>query len=429
MLILSLVNREVLYRQIAVSIKQEQVIEDPAFKLPWYQWWVSEQMRKLPAHVLMSLPGGDSDGASAAALYKLWSEIRTAVLAPEPRSINSITDMLIDRDLVSTKDSYEAVLSVKDLVFAVIGMQTMLYQACFDSSCPGGYRIQDEMSGYHGTTRMSLYQSSESSARSFPDFILGFGVMLPAPNYCAYENDDDRLLFDQTKTINPGDISAHVLNKLCGVKFQWVDSLSCHLELDKHSGTLYLYRYPSFCVSSLQELNSRGTGEGGRKSVLHACAFEKNGPLPWASEEDVDGLLQEILLSYRVIFGQSKRSRAVFRKLRPFASIPTCGQDQSLAELCSRKRPSCSVQLVEREEYDLTVHFPHLRSRIAQLSGYASRKKPRSLRRLWQDRRDSPAWLAYWSAILFGLIGLFLVFVQTVFQILQYIDQTRSRDS
>ncbi|KAI0509557.1 hypothetical protein F5B22DRAFT_638016 [Xylaria bambusicola] len=302
------------------------MIGDPAFKLPWYQWWVSEQMRKLPAHVLLGLPGGDSDGASAAVILKIWSEIWRAVLVPEPRSINSIADMLTSRGFVYTKDSYKTVLSIKGLVFA----------------------------------------PWESNTRSLLDFILGFGVMLLTPNYCAYENEDARLLFDQTKIIRPSDISAHVLNKLCGVKFEWVDSLSCHLELDKHSGTLYIYRYPSFCVSRLQEPNSRGARAGGRRSVLHACASEKNRPLPWVCDEDIDGLLQEILLSYRVVFGQSKRSRAVFRKLQPFASIPM-------------------------EEYDLAIHFPHLRSRIAQPNGYASRKKPRSLRRLWQDRRDSPA--------------------------------------
>ncbi|KAI1362001.1 hypothetical protein F5Y08DRAFT_313373 [Xylaria arbuscula] len=346
-------------------------------------------------------------------------------MALELRSINDIADMLINQDLVNTEDSYEAVLSVKDLVFAIIGMQTMLYEARFDPSLPGGRQIADEMGGYHGTARMSLYQSSESSARNLPDLILGFGMMLPPPNYCAHENDDDRQLFHQTKTVNASDIDAHVLSKLCGVRFQWVDSLACHLELDKHSGTLYMYRYPSFCISRLQEPDTTSGRGPGRKSVLHACVFERDGPAPWANEEDVDGLLREILLSYRVIFGQKKRSRALFRKLRPFASTPTRGQDQSLVELCGRKRPDCPVLPVERDEYDLTVHFPHLRSRLAQLSGYASHKKPRSLRRLWRDRRDSPSWVAYWSAILFGLVGLFLVLVQTVVQILQYVDQTQ----
>ncbi|KAI0813656.1 hypothetical protein GGR55DRAFT_687335 [Xylaria sp. FL0064] len=349
---------------------------DPTFELPWYQWWVLEQMSKQPRHLLLALPGHRPNRDSAAAIHVLWGQIQKAVLASTPKSIDSITEMLISHHLVDVEDSYEAILSVKDLVFAVIGLQTMLYQPHFDPHSPQGYRILDEMSGYAGTTRMSLYQPPDSSTMNLPDFLLGFGVMLPPPNYCAYENDDDKQLFSQTMTIGPTDIDAHVLSRLCGVRFQWVDSLACHLELDKHSGTLYIYRYPSFCVSCLQH-HQRCDGEEERqKSSLHACAYEKNGPLAWANEEDVDELLREILLSYR---------------LRPFASVPKHGQDLSLEEMCGRKRFNCPFKLVEREEYDLAIHFPHLRSRIAQLSCYASSKKPRSLRRLWDDRRDSPA--------------------------------------
>ncbi|KAI0912568.1 hypothetical protein F4823DRAFT_622839 [Ustulina deusta] len=369
------------------SVEQRQIIEDPTFDLPWYRWWALEQIRKQPEYLLLSLPD---------------------FLAPGPRSINSTTDMLICHKFVNTEGSYEAILSVKDLVFAIIGLQTMLCQPCFDPGSPGEYRVLDKMSGYRGTTRISFCQSSDSGTRSLPEFLLSFGVMLPPPNYCADDNDDERQLFNQIKTITPDDVDAHVLSRLCGVRFQWVDSLSCHLELGKRSSTLYIYRYPSV-VLRLIEVD-------GQKSTLHPCALAKKGLLPWADEEDVNGVLGEILLSYRVIFGQNKRSRNVFfRKLRPFASVPKHGQDQSLAEICGRKRFKCPFMPAEREEYDSAIHFPP-----------ASNKKPRSLRRLWEDRRDSPAWLAYWSAIVFfGSVGLLLVLIQTLFQILQYVDQVR----
>ncbi len=153
--------------------------------------------------------------------------------------------MLICHKFVNTEGSYEAILSVKDLVFAIIGLQTMLCQPCFDPGSPGEYRVLDKMSGYRGTTRISFCQSSDSGTRSLPEFLLSFGVMLPPPNYCADDNDDERQLFNQIKTITPDDVDAHVLSRLCGVRFQWVDSLSCHLELGKRSSTLYIYRYPS----------------------------------------------------------------------------------------------------------------------------------------------------------------------------------------
>ncbi|TGJ79175.1 hypothetical protein E0Z10_g9593 [Xylaria hypoxylon] len=322
-----------------VTVAQEQTIQDPTFDLPWYQWWVLEQIRKQPERLLQSLPDHRLDKGSTMAIHILWNQIRRSIMAPEPRSIESIASLLISHELVNIEDSYEALLSVKDLVFCIIGLQTMLYQPYFDLNVPGGYRILDEMSGYHGSTRMSMYQSSDSGIRDLPEFLLGFGMMLPPPNYFASDNDDDRQLFNQIKTITPNDIDAHVLSRLCGLKFQWVDSLSCHLELDKHSSTLFIYRYPSFCVSSLQQHKLHDRREG-QKSALHRCASERN-TLPWANEDDVTGMLREILLSYRVIFGQNKRSRSVFRKLRPFASIPNHGQDQSLAEFCGKKRFNC----------------------------------------------------------------------------------------
>ncbi|KAJ8131984.1 hypothetical protein O1611_g1640 [Lasiodiplodia mahajangana] len=408
--------------------EREQMTPDPTFDLPWYSWWVLEQIRKQPSRLLSTIRDYRPNESSTIAIHTLWNRIRHILLAAGPKSVDSIADTLVNRNFVDIESSYEAVLSVKDLVFSIIGLQTMLYQPYFDLNSPGSYQIFDEMSGYQGATRLNLCQSSDSSARDLSDFLLGFGLMLPPSNYCVDGSDDDQQVFNKIKTVIPGDIDAYVLSRLCGVRFQWVDSLSCHLELDKHSGTLFLYRYPSFCVSSIRQYESSNENEG-RKSALHSCAAQRSRPLPWADEESVTGLLREILLSYRVIFGQNRRSRGVFRKLRPFASIPKQGRDQSLAEFCGKKLLKCPFMPIEQQEYDLANDFPHLRSRVAQLSSYASRKKPRSVRRLWRDRRDSPSWLAYWSALAFGLMGLFLVLIQTVFQILQYVESIQDGNS
>lgn len=40
---------------------------------------------------------------------------------------------------------------------------------------------------------------------------------------------------------------------------------------------------------------------------------------------------------------------------------------------------------------------------------------------LWQDKRDSTAWIAFWSVLIFGLVSIFLGVLQTVFQILQFV--------
>jgi len=380
---------------------------------------VRRQVCSQPSRLLLCLPDDklDDDLNWSTHFLPLWNKVRELILLPSPGGIDSITDALVAQGFITLGDDYEALLSARELVFAILGWQTMLYKPDFASYSTGAYNILDEMDGYHGDARICLSQSALSGTKKLPEFLLGFGMMLPPRNYCAMDDTDDRALFSQTKAIRSKDLEAHVLTKVCGIRLRWVDSLSCHLELDRPSGTLYIFRHPSFCLSSLQKHG----GKCGQKSILHQCALERSEYVSWANDEDVTEFLQEILLSYRLIFGQNKKSRAVFRRLQPSAGILE-EQDKVLAQLCGRKRLDCPITLIEREEYELAADFPHLRSKIVRLYGYSLSRKPRSLRQMWRDTRDSTAWVALWSVLIFGSLSLVLGFIQTIFQILQYVD-------
>lgn len=395
-------------------------------ELPWQRWWVLQQVRAQPQRLLRSLPGLDlDDDAGLTTFFAVWNQIREFVLAPGPKSINSIADALLSLGMCSIDNDYDPAQATKDLVFAVLGWQTMLYKPDYSPASLGGYNILNETDAHRGGARLSLNQMKSASNNNLADFLLGFGMMLPPANYCIFDDVDDQALFGRLRTVSCKDLNAHVLAKVCGITIQWVDSPSCHLELDRQSGRLFLYRYPSFCVSSLRQHQGRG-GNDSRRSVLHHCALDTPGPTPWATEEDVTGLLEEILLSYRLIFGQTKRSRIAFRRLQPFARMDPQGHDKLLAQLCGRKRLDWPVAgLVERDEYDLAGDFPHLRSRLVRLSDYAASRKPRSIRQLWGDKRDSTAWLALWSVLVFGSVSVLLALLQTVFQVLQYVDARR----
>ncbi|KAG9254827.1 uncharacterized protein F5Z01DRAFT_681336 [Emericellopsis atlantica] len=393
--------------------------QDPTFAdLPWYRWWLFQQTRSQPQRLFLSLPNMRCDKEAELDTYflPLWNKVKELLLVPEPKTIDGITDTLVQHGILSIKDNYEAYQSAKELVFSILGWQTMLYKPQATSCTTGDFNILDETDKYQGEARLRLSQSSISGKYDLPSFLLGFGMMLPPPQYCAFDDADDRQLFNVTKQIITKELNAHILTKICGIKLRWVDSISCHLELDRHSGTLFLYRYPSFCVSNLQ-LQSP-TAQGG--SAIHRCGLTLPGSLPWATENDVTELLREILLSYRLLFGQSRRSRSLFRKLQPFARIPPEGHDSFLSLICGKKSLNCPIALVEREEYDVAGDFPHLRSRIVRLASYASNKKPRSIRQLWRDKRDSTTWLAFWSVLIIGSVSIVLGLIQTVFQIMQY---------
>lgn len=419
-------------------------VDTPYYDLPWYHKWLRRQVRAQPQWLFFCPPDVnlEDDSAWDAHFLPLWCRIRALILQPGPTSIDAISNTLIVENLVVLKQDYDAMQSVRDLVFSVLGWQTMLYKPDFSSYSSGGYTLLDEMDGCNGESRVCLNQHGLSGRNNLADFLLGFGMMLPPRNHCAMPDPDDQLLFSRTKTILVKDVDAHVLTKVCSVRIQWVDSLSCHLELNKQSGTLHVFRYPSFCLSALKEYRSQTRSDrasgGGGGSVLHRCGLvnHSDAGVPWGSEEDVTALLAEIVLSYRLLFGQSKRSRAAFRRQRPFAKIPPTEHDKILGQLCGRKRPDLFlypsdgevVDLVERDEYDLAGDFPHLRSRLTRLSAYATSRKPRSIRQLWQDKRDSTAWLAFWSVLIFGSVSIVLGLTQTVFQILSYINDIRGND-
>jgi hypothetical protein len=299
-------------------------------------------------------------------------------MVQRPKSIDDIAGTLIGDDILSVNHIYEARLSAKLLVFSILGLQTMLYKPDLTASATGQFCIVDETDGYHGEARLSLSQPPPLSQYDLPKFLRKFGMMLPPGNYCPFKDGYKKRLFERTRAVNPKGLNAHVLTKVCGVRIQWVDSLSCHLELDRESGTLFLYRYPSFCVWNISALGKRGQPE----NAIYRCMLERPGQEPLVSAEDVDGFLHEILLSYRLLFGQSRRSRRVLQRLKPFSGIPREGRDPILSQVCSQKRFGCPFQLDEREEYDLREHFPHLRSRIVRLHKYVSDKKPRSIKQL-----------------------------------------------
>ena len=155
------------------------------------------------------------------------------------------------------------------------------------------------------------------------------------------------------------------------------------------------------------------------KSVIHACSAPYAGARQWATTDEVTQLLNETVLSYRLLFGQNKASRHLFRSLGPFEDTPEDGRDQFLMSLCGKKNFQSTLKVHERESYHLPRDFPILRSRLAILLRHLSNKRPRTWRELWQDNRDSASWLTFWTVLIFGGLGIILALLQAILQIIQ----------
>ncbi len=148
--------------------------------------------------------------------------------------------------------------------------------------------------------------------------------------------------------------------------------------------------------------------------------------MQWASESDISGLLNEILLSYRLLFGQDKEARKLFRSLKPFEDLPKEAHDPLLASLCGRKSFDAFELGEQHMTYRVAHDFPMLRCRLASLKMQLSVSKPRGWGELWRDRRDSAHWFTFWAVIIIGGAGLLLSFLQVVLQIVQVAQSRQS---
>ena len=146
---------------------------------------------------------------------------------------------------------------------------------------------------------------------------------------------------------------------------------------------------------------------------------------------------QEVLLSYRVIFGQNEASRKLFRNEERSAAGQTQPVDPLLDLLCGhvlkRKRQdlptdlwplSCrdpQGHLQEQDVYSTTTDFPTLGPRLLRLQAYSLRQTPSKIRDLWRDFRTPLQWYTFWAVVLFGGLGVCLGTLQTLLAIAQVV--------
>ena len=317
--------------------------------------------------------------------------------------------------LIEEANGKNETLEARSLVFAIIGWQTMLYRPALGTCPPQQLAVIDEQDGYRGQAFMALKQFQGSAKRPLHEFLMGFGILLPPADLCTSTSVEVRKSFTDLRTVEPSSFNAFLLHSIGQFKIKWVDVLSCHLEFDDRAKTIFLFRYPSFCVAC----GNSGMEERSPATVIHAGAAPSSSSRQWACEEDVTEMLLETLLSYRLLFAQDKQARKLYRKLDPFAGVPPEGRDHLLPSLCGRKSFHTPQIPSDQDSYNLQRHFPILRSRIAALHRLLSASKPRGWRELWRDKRDSAAWFTFWIVLIFGGIAILLSALQVLLQILQ----------
>lgn len=307
----------------------------------------------------------------------------------------------------------------------------MLYRPDSGSCQPTQLAIVDEMDGFRGQAHICLVQSQLACRKPIHEFLLGFGVMLPCRNFGTIEQNDGSEEHRLLKSVEPDTFNAGLLSRIGGTSIAWTDSLACHLEFDRAANTVYIFRYPSFCLANLHSSPLRPTATLARTGcqkkpeqdhgTLYDFAVSNADWSRWATVEDIDQLLREILMSYRLLFGQDKASRQLFRRCDPFDDVAVEGRDATLTQFCHQATNSFEEIVRDRSSYNLEDDFAVLRSRLVALILHLKTRRPRTWKELWGDKRDSSAWYTFWAVVVIGGLGLLLALSQVVLQIIQIV--------
>ncbi|KAL8736415.1 MAG: hypothetical protein Q9166_000207 [cf. Caloplaca sp. 2 TL-2023] len=327
--------------------------------------WLDDQSKTLPTSTLSVVVGHDSSTATqwTIPLAEAFSEIAKCARSTDYPSIDDIADHPVNEGVFEVTARQEGPLEARNFVFAVLGWQTMLYWPALGICPPQQLAVADEQDGYRGQAFMALKQNHLATKRPIHEFLMGFGILLPPVNYCTSTNLDERRAFEDLKNIGPDMFNAFLLDSIGHFKIKWVDVMSCHLEFDERTNTIFLFRFPSFCAVNY----TAAQPEKKETSVIHAAASPASSSRQWAIGEDINQMLKETLISYRLLFGQNKQARKLFRKIEHVAGLSENVQDRMLSLLCGQKSFRLTKEPLDKDSYDLKQDFPVLRSRISRL--------------------------------------------------------------
>jgi hypothetical protein len=237
------------------------------------------------------------------------------------------------------------------------------------------------------------------------------------------------------------------------VTIQWVDTISEHLRFNPANRRLSLFRFPTFCAllaihgdnvcSTIRRYDpDRDTDPYKRRLELTLDSIAEQ--FDTLSPEDRDqcyvSLEQEVILSYRLLFGQDGKSRKVAREevSRLKNSYAKQNVDAMLLDLCERKYEYGSLwwktydkvlqgypseiwpitcrtmegHLQQSDVYSARDDFPRLGPRLIKLQQFNSRQRPSKLTDLWRDRRNPLQWYTFWAVVLVGGLANILAALQ-----------------
>lgn len=122
-------------------------------------------------------------------------------------------------------------------------------------------------------------------------------------------------------------------------------------------------------------------------------------------------MYREILLSYRVLFGQQRASWRLYRSENNGRAAS--GEEDLLVRLCgSNWAEEPLYDEIDappaKNVYSARYDFPFYGERMVELHQFVELLSPHDWRTLWYDRRDLAKFWTVWAVILFGMVATIL---------------------
>ncbi|KAA8650151.1 uncharacterized protein ATNIH1004_002832 [Aspergillus tanneri] len=375
--------------------------------MSWYDVWLSQQLENLP-YCLRELRIQGESLLAGLCLDKLFDAIRDFTQINEGVSIDEIVRHLQNIDILD--NASDLLGPQRLLIFAVLGWRSMLYQAGFNVCSIQELAVHQDSSQPQSGFVFDTYKvPAELSDRPLSVLLKAFGNILPARSSTVPQvASETSKLASSWLPLYPVETNAYMLHTLLRVHIRWVDALALHLDYDKSSRTLSLFSYPSFCLDTLA---SNGL-------IYSFASIERYGIDPRADKEDISQLLREVLLSYRLLFGQSAKSRRLFRQIFKPSEKHGSLFDSLLPLVCTRKQfPIASTSIVgDRPVYFAARDFPVLYERIELIAKELKDARPNSIGNLIRDRRDTLQFWTFWLVSIVGGLSILLSLIQVVLQ-------------
>jgi len=135
--------------------------------------------------------------------------------------------------------------------------------------------------------------------------------------------------------------------------------------------------------------------------------------------------LIEVLLSYRLLFGQHAGSRQLFREEKQEKAKCNGVLDPLLISLCGDAKVAdfggTKDLLRERGVYNAPTNFPHLGPRLMEFQDYSNSQRPRDMWEVWNDPRDPERLLTFKAVIIFGSMSMVIGGLQLPMAVAQFV--------